>query len=299
MSSKTSSEVVRSLWQSHIPNISLTETGFFEGFGLALLDQAFRITADKIKKDRFEVLDEKNVGKYAMGVIRELRQRRPIKKTGDRWCIGCEVWMEADYEISDKDKERFKSQLEQSGECLLFKGATTTGGYRKFWVNGRSIGAHIFAYFSEIGYLPAANALGGVNGLQVAHSCLNRFCCNARHLRLTTKGINLAERLYGFIGRLRDAVSRDYGSTYSSVLTEHTSGSPNAFPEEDKGNSLADASVAQRDINRELNSNPTFTVPTPAYQETVQFIKTFLRRKRRNHPGGVTGDDDITIVPSE
>jgi hypothetical protein len=42
----------------------------------------------------------------------------------------------------------------QVNECLLFGGASTTGGYKKFWVNGRSVPAHFFAFFAKVGHLP-------------------------------------------------------------------------------------------------------------------------------------------------
>jgi hypothetical protein len=233
--SKTSSQAVRSLWHAYLPSILLTRTEWFEIFEYGELMQALQITAKQIRTGRqFEALDEQNVGKYVVGVaLRLTKKRGMLKKTGkDRFVIRCEVSIEAAYQISDEDKQRFHSRIEQSGDCLLFKGATTTGGYGKFWIEGRSVTAHFFAFFSEIGYLPAAKAMGGVNGLQVAHSCLNRLCCNARHLRLTTKGVNLAERWYGFIDGLRDALNGDYGSSNGSVPSGHTKANLNACPQQ-------------------------------------------------------------------
>jgi hypothetical protein len=214
--SKTDSETVRRLWQTYLPNIGLTETRWYETYDSLRLGEALQIAAERIKEgQQFTALDEQNVGRYVIGIIRNRsRGDSPLK---------VEVSIPPDYKISQNDRDRFCRKLEGSGDCLFFNGASTTGGYAKFWVNRRSVAAHVFAFFSEHGYLPAANALGGRNGLQVAHNCRNRSCCNPRHLRLTTKGINLGERVYSSSGiSEREDTTRDYGSPNGSACYTDT-----------------------------------------------------------------------------
>jgi hypothetical protein len=203
---KIDPESIRRLWHAYLPDINLTETKWYRTYDSAQLSEALQIAAERIKEGKqFTALDEQNVGRYVIGIIRNTsRGDTPLK---------VEVSLPPDYKISQKDRDRFRRKLEGSGDCLFFNGASTTGGYAKFWVNRRSIAAHVFAFFSEHGYLPAANALGGRNGLQVAHNCRNRSCCNSRHLRLTTKVINLGERVYSSSGiSEREDTTRDYGS---------------------------------------------------------------------------------------
>jgi hypothetical protein len=213
---KTDSKTVRHLWQTYFPDIAPTETRWFDTYDSLQLCEALQITAERINEGRhFTALDEKNVGRYVIGIIRNRsRGDSPLK---------VEVSIPPDYKISQNDRDRFCRKLEGSGDCLFFNGASTTGGYAKFWVNRRSIAAHVFAFFSVHGYLPAANALGGRNGLQVAHNCRNRSCCNPRHLRLTTKGINLGERVYSSSSvSEREDTTRDYGSPNGSACYTDT-----------------------------------------------------------------------------
>jgi hypothetical protein len=196
MKFKTDPESVRCMWKHHFPDIELTETKWFEKYEKHLLMEAMQTAAENREQGKqFDVVDEENVGRYVIGIIRNLKSGQVVKETGKGALIRAEFYYSADYKITDNDKARFKSFIEPSGDCLLFTGATTTGGYGRFSVAGRSINAHFFAFFSDHGYLPAPNALGGVNGLQVAHNCRKRTCCNVRHLRLTTKAVNLMERV--------------------------------------------------------------------------------------------------------
>lgn len=210
--SKTNSETVRRLWHTHFPNIALIQTGWFERYDYKRLCEAFKIAEENIRGGKqFAAHDEQNIGKYVVGILKNLPHRDDL--------LSVRVSIPRGYKINQRDQSRFRDKLEKSGDCSLFKGASTTGGYRKFWVNQRSVAAHIFAFFSEIGYLPAANALGGRNGLQVAHNCRNRSCCNPWHLRLTTKGVNLQERIYsGASTAPGEASNRDYGSTDGTCL---------------------------------------------------------------------------------
>src|SRR5205814_9951387 len=132
-------ESVRRMWQTHLADIELTDTRWLEKYDCSLLERALQITAENRRNGRrFETLDEKNVGKYVMGVIRKLKKGPTVKKTGAELLVKAEVWFEADYKITEADKDRFQSYLKPSNDCLLFDGASTTGRYGKFWINRRS-----------------------------------------------------------------------------------------------------------------------------------------------------------------
>jgi hypothetical protein len=176
------SEIHR-LWHQYFPDIPLTEPRWFEHSDPALFSKALAIAAHKDKEGRFEVRTQAEVGRYVNAVIR--RSKKGI--------IELNVLVKAGYEITDADKQRFKHKLTASGTCLLYGGTKAAGGYGKFHVNGRQIGAHRFAYFMEVGYLPE---VGEIEALQVAHTCGVRECCNPRHLRLTSRQVNLSERAY-------------------------------------------------------------------------------------------------------
>ena len=207
---------VRSLWQQYFPNILLTDTKWFEKYEPELLERAMQLAAEQTKASRFGVEDEINIGKYLIGIVRNLQDGKAHEKL-ERWfVVKSEFCFTADYEITSADRDRFAEKLTEQGDHWLFRGASTTGGYKKFWANGRSLPAHFFAFFADLGYLPKANGLGGVNGLQVAHACGLRDCCNPKHLRLTTKGLNLLERRRPLVDgaghQIHCANPTDYGS---------------------------------------------------------------------------------------
>jgi hypothetical protein len=80
--------------------------------------------------------------------------------------------------------ERFWAKVEVRGpdECWPWLAATSPKGYGNFWVAGRYVNAHRFAY-------ELANGLLGP-GLCALHTCDNQSCCNKRHLFSGTKGDN-------------------------------------------------------------------------------------------------------------
>jgi hypothetical protein len=222
---KTDSETIRQMWQAYFPDIKLTETRFFEKYETGLLQEAMRIATENRKNGKeFKKLDEENVGKYVLGILRKLKQGETVKKNGTSVTLNATVSIATNYKITEKDKARFKAKLTPDGDCLLFRGASTTGGYGKFWVNNRSVPAHYFAFFSEFGDLPAANGLGGTNGLQVAHNCRNRSCCNPRHLRLTTKTVNLRERVHKGVLRLVQSGDRSHYGSADGIVPELSKG---------------------------------------------------------------------------
>lgn len=74
------------------------------------------------------------------------------------------------------DEERFWAKVDKSGDCWLWTGATTGGGYGIFRIRGRNSVAHRVSYQWENG--PIAD------GFEVDHMCFARACVNPNHLRL-------------------------------------------------------------------------------------------------------------------
>lgn len=77
------------------------------------------------------------------------------------------------------DEERFWAKVDKSGDCWLWTGAIIgSGGYGVFRINGRNMVAHRVAYMWAHGPIP--------KGYEVDHTCFNRSCVKAAHLRLLT-----------------------------------------------------------------------------------------------------------------
>lgn len=72
--------------------------------------------------------------------------------------------------------------------CLLWFGATTSGGYGNLDVYGKQTYAHRYAWERERGTIPA--------DLEIDHLCHVRSCCNVDHLRLATRTQNNRNRRF-------------------------------------------------------------------------------------------------------
>ncbi len=82
------------------------------------------------------------------------------------------------------EHERFLRCVRYAGECLVWTGGKTYGGYGVFWFNGKCGLAHRYSYEKSKGQIP--------EGLQIDHICNNRSCVNPDHLRAISSAENNA-----------------------------------------------------------------------------------------------------------
>lgn len=82
--------------------------------------------------------------------------------------------------------KRFWDKVDKKGpdDCWEWT-ACTRRGHGGFWLDGRLVGAHRFAWEQVNGPIPS--------GLHVRHSCDNPPCVNINHLRLGTHQDNMAD----------------------------------------------------------------------------------------------------------
>jgi hypothetical protein len=79
---------------------------------------------------------------------------------------------------------RFEGKLDKSGKCWTWSGERVNG-YGRFYVNGKHVYAHRYAYELWVGEIDKAAV--------IHHRCGNRSCSNPDHLQMTTQLDNLAE----------------------------------------------------------------------------------------------------------
>lgn len=74
----------------------------------------------------------------------------------------------------------------EAGECWLWQGNTTTGGYGQIYYDGRTWRVHRLAWiFTHSAEIP--------NGYVICHKCDNPPCCNPNHLFLGTQEENMKD----------------------------------------------------------------------------------------------------------
>lgn len=70
--------------------------------------------------------------------------------------------------------------------CWEWTGTFSSSGYGLIGFQGRSIGAHVFSFWQVHGRFPA-------EGLEILHSCDNRWCVASQHLSEGTHAQNMAD----------------------------------------------------------------------------------------------------------
>jgi hypothetical protein len=82
--------------------------------------------------------------------------------------------------------DRFWAKVDKTETCWLWTASTFTGGYGAFSWNGRTGGAHRYAYETWVGPIP--------EGHDVDHLCHVRRCVNPAHMQTVTKALNQQNR---------------------------------------------------------------------------------------------------------
>lgn len=75
-------------------------------------------------------------------------------------------------------EDRFRLDVDTSGDCHVWTGAKMPSGYGGLRVNGKVVYAHRYAWERVNGPIPA--------GKVIDHACHNEACVNTDHLRLAT-----------------------------------------------------------------------------------------------------------------
>lgn len=94
--------------------------------------------------------------------------------------------------------------------CWEFVGGVDRGGYGKFRLHGKTIGAH------RASYILLKGKIG--DGKDVAHDCDNPRCLNPLHLRLLSRSSNLADSVKR--GRIKTGVNSGSAALTSRQLSE-------------------------------------------------------------------------------
>lgn len=87
--------------------------------------------------------------------------------------------------MDDFDRFMRKVDLSTASGCWLWTGATSPGGYGKFYLAGRAVGAHRAAWMLMRGEIPP--------GMQVCHHCDVPGCVNPNHLFIGTQKDNMRD----------------------------------------------------------------------------------------------------------
>lgn len=86
------------------------------------------------------------------------------------------------------DEERFWEKVDKSGDCWNWTakvGKRATHNYGKFFIDGRWMQAHRYAYQLAQGEIP--------EGMVVRHRCDNPLCVRFEHLEIGTQADNVAD----------------------------------------------------------------------------------------------------------
>lgn len=77
---------------------------------------------------------------------------------------------------------RFEQKFKVSASCWIWTAYRDRDGYGTFWVDGRQVRAHRFAYEAYVGPIPLGLTIDHVR----ARGCRSRACVNPAHLEPVT-----------------------------------------------------------------------------------------------------------------
>lgn len=82
--------------------------------------------------------------------------------------------------VSERDIARFWEKVDRRGqtECWLWTGATTNGGYGRFFIRSNGVQYAVLAH-----RLARRIATGSDSSDPIRHACGNRLCCNPLHIK--------------------------------------------------------------------------------------------------------------------
>lgn len=81
---------------------------------------------------------------------------------------------------------RFCADPDENG-CILWTGWATTSGYGRFWVDGKRVQAHRWAYEQVYGPVPDDHDVDHVRD----RGCRSKLCVNVSHLEAVTHRVNV------------------------------------------------------------------------------------------------------------
>lgn len=103
----------------------------------------------------------------------------------------------------------FWTRVEKTGNCWIWTGRTLPTGYGRFWLTGREVYSHRFAWEMAHGAIPV--------GMSVCHTCDNPSCVRSDHLFLGTQKDNMADAKAK--GRIRNQNSDKEQCRYGHQFT--------------------------------------------------------------------------------
>ena len=98
---------------------------------------------------------------------------------------------------ADPETRLYRRVKELPGGCLQWLGTVSKKGYGRFYLNGRKVSTHRYAYELYNGPIP--------DGMQIDHICRNRSCVNPAHMELVSSAENTRRGYPGKRSKEREA----------------------------------------------------------------------------------------------